>query len=287
MKLLFTKGPLLFFRTLIYVVLAIVLMNLNAHVHAIQKIRIRFAALAYPVQWVVDLPSRTLHWMETDFVAHESLLTENKSLRTKQLVLEAKLQRFQLLVQENKQLKQLLQSSEKLSNKVRLARILAVDLNPALQEVIINVGKQAGVYVGQPVLDAHGVMGQVIEVGSIASKVLLISDTRSAIPVQDARNGLRAIAAGAGKDKIELINVTKTNQVEVGDHFVCSGLAQRFPMGYPVGVVTSVQKLPGDRFTEIQLKPAAQLDRSSHVLLVWPGTYTYQKAVVQLMGVAS
>lgn len=283
MKLLFTRGPLLFLRVVIYLVIAVALMWSDAHVHSFHRFRNHVSAVAYPVQWTVSLPSRMWHWVKMDFKAHESLLQENKTLRAKQLLLEEKLQRFQLLVKENKTLKQLLQSSETVSSQVKVARILAVNLNPALHEVVVNAGTAQGAYVGQPVLDAHGVMGQVIDVGRIASKVLLLTDTRSAIPVQDTRNGLRAIAVGDGKGQLTLINVPKTTPVMVGDQFVCSGLAQRFPVGYPVGVVTTVLKNSGQRFIQIKLQPSAHLDESMHVLLVRSGTYRYQDIVKKLL----
>src|SRR5262249_30056895 len=139
--------------------------------------------------------------------------------------------------QENAQLRELLKSTPQVEGRVSVAQLLAVDLDPNLQQVIVDKGANQGIFIGQPVLDAFGVMGQVVHADPITSRVMLITDRKSAIPVQDARNSIRAIAMGmGGVGKLALINVPETSDIQVGDLFVCSGLDMRYPVGYPVGV---------------------------------------------------
>jgi len=177
-------------------------------------------------------------------------------------------------------LRKLLQSTSEISGRVVVAQLLAVSLDPRLQQVILDRGSHIKVYNGQPVLDAFGVMGQVVDVGPLTSKVLLLTDTRSAVPVQDYRNGLRAIAVGQGiTGKLNLINVTNATNIKQGDLFVTSGLGLHYPVGYPVGVVSAIQKTPSQQFTQISLVPSAHLDQTQQVLLVWPSKAALFKAV--------
>jgi len=134
----------------------------------------------------------------------------------------------------------------------------------------VNKGELDGVYKGQPVLDAQGLMGQVIEVLPYTSRVILIADSNHAIPVQVNRNGVRAIAVGSGQlNELVLIYVPDTADIKAGDMLVSSGLGNRFPQGYPVGVIKSVEHDPGEPFAIVSAEPSAYLDRSRHLLLVF------------------
>lgn len=237
-----------------------------------------------PLQVIVDAPINAIRTIITGSVEQKRLIEDNAHLRARQLLLESKLQRLLALEQENTQLHELLQSTPQIAGKVVVAQLLAVNLDPSLQQVIVDKGERNHIYVGQPVLDAYGVMGQVINVGLLTSKVLLLTDGRSAIPVQDYRNGVRAIAVGMGSiDKLAVINVPDTANIRKGDLFVTSGLGMRFPMGYPVGVVNHLEYIAGDRFAKIMLTPASRLDQSQQVLLVWPDKVELSEEVKQLL----
>lgn len=224
-----------------------------------------------PMQYFVDRPVEFIRWVDTSFTTQQNLLIENAQLRARELLLYAKLQKVLALERENEQLKALLRSSSNIQEKVTVAQLMAVDLAPYTQQIIIDKGERDGVYVGQPVLDAYGVMGQVIAVGPINSRVLLISDPRSAIPVQNNRNGNRAIATGVGFDGVlELINVPITADFRQGDVMVTSGLGGHYPPGYPVGIISKVKLSPGERFLNINLTPSSHVNQSRQVLLVWP-----------------
>ena len=166
-----------------------------------------------------------------------------------------------------------MQSSRQIKGKTLIAELLAVDSEPFVRQVVLNKGTRDGVYVGQPVIDASGVMGQVTEAGPITSRVILINDPHSGVAVQNARNGMRAMAVGDSyTGKLRLMYVPKTADIREGDIFITSGLGGHYPEGYPVGKVVTVKKDPASQFTDIYMQPSARLDNTRQVLLVW-----YQK----------
>ncbi len=240
--------------------------------------------IVFPLQKIVDAPIKFTHVIISSVSSQKYLLEDNARLHAHELLLEAKLQKLLVLERENRQLRELLRSTAELTGKVQVAQLLAVNLNPALQELILDKGSKNQVYVGQPVLDAYGVMGQVVDTSLLTSKVLLLTDTRSVIPVQDSRNGLRAVAAGLGAQRrLALLNVLKTTDVKVGDLFIASGLGLRFPVGYPVGVVIKVAHIPGQRFATVVLQPTAHFDQTQQVLLARPSKAALSKAMRRLL----
>ena len=182
----------------------------------------------------------------------------------------ADLQKYEALQAENMRLRDLLDSSFKIGDRVLVAELSSVDLDPYKQQVVINKGATSGVFVGQPVLDARAVMGQVIGTTPFSSTVLLITDTSHALPVQVLRNGLRTIAVGTGRiDELKLPYLPTNSDIVEGDLLVTSGLGGKFPPGYPVATVTRIDRSPDEPFSNVQAEPRAHLDRSREVLLVW------------------
>ncbi len=239
--------------------------------HYLAQSRSILTSLISPIRTMVDGPARFINWVENNLSEQQSLGVENARLKTEQLILRAKLQKLEALQQENEQLRTLLRASQKVSGKILVAELLAVELAPFTRQVVLNRGKKDNVVVGQAVLDAFGVMGQVIEVNRDSSRVLLISDSRSAVPVQSTRTGSRAIAVGQGmSNDLQLLFVPDTADFQVGDSLETSGLGSHFPVSYPVGVVSEVVHRPGERFSQITVYPSAHLDSSRQVLLVWP-----------------
>lgn len=256
------------FILMVVSILCILLDNRSENFHLW---RTRLEVVVMPIQEMVNGPIKMVHWLSSNITAQRKLLDENAELRAHEFVLESKLQKLLTLERENAQLKQLLQSTAKVSGKVKVAQLLAVSLDASLQQMVLNKGNNAGVYVGQPVLDAYGVMGQVVDVSPFTSKVLLVTDTRAAVPVQDYRNGIRAIAVGTGVGRpLALINIPDTSDIRVGDLFVSSGLGLLYPVGYPVGQVTKIDHVSGKSFAVVDLAVAAHLDQTAQVLLAWP-----------------
>jgi rod shape-determining protein MreC len=223
-----------------------------------------------PLQYVVSWPANFIDNVKSLITTHDNLVSENLSLKAEQLLLRSQLQRLIAIETENNYLKALFQSSQQVKGKTLIAELLAVDIEPFSNQVVLNKGSRDGVYVGQPVLDATGVMGQVISAGPITSRVLLINDPRSGIAVQNVRNGMRAVAVGDNySGKLRLMYVPNTSDIKVDDIFLTSGLGDRYPEGYPVGKVITVNKDPAKQFSEIYIEPSAHLDSSRQVLLIW------------------
>jgi rod shape-determining protein MreC len=234
-------------------------------------VRSALSTLVYPVQIMVNLPVEAGRWMMSSFSARRDLLAENERLREEQNLINSKLQRFEVLEAENRRLRELLGSTIDFREKVLIAELLAVDMEPDRHLFEIIKGTREGVYEGQPVVDAKGVVGQVFHVSTFSSTVLLITDPSHAVPVQINRNGLRAIAVGTGQNNSLLLEHLPTNaDIEVGDLIVSSGLGKRFPRGYPVGQIAAISHEPGSAFVKVSVNPSAEIEQSREVLLLWP-----------------
>lgn len=245
-------------------------MVMDKRLASFSAIRSALSLPVAPFQYLVSWPANFIDNLKSVISTHDDLVQENLQLKSDQLLLRSQLQRLISIESENNYLKSLLQSSRQVKGKTLIAELLAVDSEPFVNQVILNKGSGDGLYVGQPVLDAFGVMGQVIQVGPITSRVLLINDPHSGISVQNARNGMRAVAVGDSySGKLKIVYVPKTADIRVGDFFLTSGLGDHYPEGYPVGKVAIVDKDPARQFATIYLQPSAHLDSSRQVLLVW------------------
>lgn len=223
-----------------------------------------------PVIVIADLPRRSTRGLGELFSSRGNLRGRISQLESELILLRVKTEKMAALTVENNRLRGLLGSAAKLQDNVLVAELIGVNPNPEDQQVVIDKGSADNVYVGQPVLDARGLMGQVMEVSQFTSRVLLISDQTHSVPVQVMRSNLRLIAQGTGIDQqLELLHVNSTADIKVGDQLLSSGLGNRFPVGYPVGVVDRVDYEPGKPFAEVIARPSARLERTRHVLLVF------------------
>ena len=192
-------------------------------------------------------------------------------LRQQQLHLYSKLQRVATLEDENRRLRALLEASVEFYERVLVAELVGVELEPFRQQIIINKGSTDNVFNGQPLVDSGGIMGQTIHVSPFSSTVLLITDPSHAIPVLINRNGLRSVAVGLGQDDVLLLEYIPVNaDVKEGDLIVSSGLGRKFPRGYPVGTVSSISRTPGELFSSVLVVPSARFRESREALLLWP-----------------
>lgn len=237
----------------------------------LDDIRSTLSLVVYPIQYLVDLPIDIASWSSEHLVTRQTLIEENQRMREQQLMLESRLQRFAVLEAENRRLRELLESSLKLEQKVLVAGLLAVELQPFRRQIVIDKGRRQGAYSGQPIADARGIMGQITHVGQFSSTVLLITDPSHALPVEVNRNGVRAIAIGTGESNMLRLEHVPTNaDIEEGDLLVSSGLDGRFPRGYPVGQVSRIKLEAGESFAQISVIPSARLEQSREVLMIWP-----------------
>lgn len=275
------------FRFVILLVLSGCLMLYDQKKQQSEHLHSALSAVVAPLQYAVSTPFELMGWAQDGFSTHQTLLQENTDLKAQLLLQQAQIQKILELEKENRQLRALLKSSSYLGGNVKVAQILAVDVDPYMAQAIIDKGKKYGVFEGQPVIDANGVMGQVIQVGPLTSRVMLITDTRSAVPVQDERTGIRAIAIGTGPQRpLALINMPETADIKVGDKLLTSGLDLRYPVGYPLGIVKSVNLHSGQLFATIAVEPAANLNQSRQVLLMWlpaPAVYSEAKQDLEKM----
>jgi rod shape-determining protein MreC len=275
---LFSKSghsPLSFVLALAF---CIFLMFSDYHYRYLHSLRSGFSLLVSPLQYAVDYPVRVMEWLQFLVRSKKSLVKENMQLQYQHILLEAELQKLLVIQKENAQLKELLLTSTEAKSRAMAAQILAVDTSNSRQIVVLDKGTRDGVYEGQPVLDAKGVMGQLIDVGPMTSTLLLISDAKSAVPVRNNRTGEHAILVGTNSiDKLALINLPKTSSIQSGDILITSGLGRRYPEGYPVGRVVKVSNIPGEEFITVDVRPIALLNRNRLVLLIWP--YTEQEAL--------
>ena len=249
---------------------SLALMVLDHRDDHLSRLRQAFSVLVYPIQMSVNLPFKTWQWASISLADRAALLSENAELKAEQLSYNVRLQRMAALEAENTRLRAILDSSARVGDRVLVAQILAVDLDPYRQRFWINRGLGDGVFVGQALLDANGVAGQIVRVEPFTSEAVLISDADHAVPVSVNRNGLRTIVVGTGDSgRLSLPYLTNSADIVPGDLLVSSGLGGVFPSGYPVGWVLDVHRRPGQSFAEVIAEPAAELDRDREVLLVW------------------
>ncbi|MGS7836025.1 rod shape-determining protein MreC [Stenotrophomonas maltophilia] len=269
-------------RLLAYLALAITLIVLDDQAGWLAQLRAQANSLVQPVWALAGLPGKLGNQVKDSAASHGQLVNENRELRNQLLLANARLTRLQTAALDNAQLRELLNVAERSGLDVQLAPILDIDLDPVKQRLVLDAGSREGVHVGQAVIDAGGLMGQVISVTGGTSTVLLLTDPDHAVPVTVARNGVRLIVYGRG-DKLELRDIPLSAGVEVGDEIVTSGLGGRFPAGFPVGSITGLRPDDTHAFLVGELKPAAQLDRGRDVLLLRPGAAIRLPAASELL----
>lgn len=237
----------------------------------LQQIRFGLGYATTPVYWVADIPTRVSFWIDDVFVSRTDLLEENESLREELLVAQRELQLLESLTSENIQLRELNAATQVIGGEVLSAEIINTSPDPNSKRVLINKGANDGVFVGQALLDANGLMGQVDEVLPYTSWILLVTDSHHVIPVEVNRNGERALARGSrtNPNELDLQFVTQTQDMQAGDLLVSSGMGQVYPKNYPVAEIISVYADPGQDFATVKARPLAQLVSTRHVMLVF------------------
>lgn len=271
MQPLFLRGPSVSLRAIILVGLSIVLMIADHRWNHLESMRgVIESYVVHPLRYVINLPVDFFHWSSESFSFHNELLEENQRLKDQQLRSQVSLQKLSILEKENERLRKMLSAQPKVGEKVLIAELLSIDMDPYKQQVVLNKGVQDQVYLGQPVIDAWGAMGQIVHIGEYSSTAMLITDPSHAIPVQVNRNGLRSTVFGNGQtDSLELRYIPHNADIEIGDLIITSGLGGRFPPNYPVGRITEIERPAGETFANVVARPVAHIDRSREVLLVW------------------
>ena len=258
-----------------FVLLSVVLMVMDHRYRNLESVRSGLSVIVYPLQLAIELPGSVSDWFSEALSSRRELQEENASLHTQHIMQKVQMQKLAALEAENIRLRGLLDASFEVGEKRLIAELMSVNLDPYKHQIVINKGTLDDVFPGQPILDADGVMGQIVHAGPYTSTAVLITDTSHAIPVQVNRNGLRTIAIGSGTiNRLELPYIPNNSDIVPGDLLITSGLGGRFPPGYPVARVGAVQHDPGRSFAQVAAEPLAKLNRSREVLLVWPGEIT-------------
>lgn len=270
MQTLFVRGPSSTVRMVVLVIASIILMTVDQRWHSLEIARSAFSGVLYPLQYTIDLPIRLYYWAEESLSTQQALLEKNREFEARHLENRVQLQKLDIIEKENERLRKLLGAIPKTTERLLISEIINVDLDPYKQLILLNKGSSSDVYQGQPIIDALGIMGQVVHVGPMSSTAVLITDASHAIPVQVNRTGLRAIAFGSGKiDQLNLRHLPHNVDIKVGDLLITSGLGGVFPPNFPVAVISKVERPSGEPFATIEAKPHALLDKSREVLLVW------------------
>ncbi|WP_239985566.1 rod shape-determining protein MreC [Marinobacter salexigens] len=256
---------------MLVIIVSVALIVADQQFDRVTPVRSTLATALTPVYWLGNAPYQVSDWVAGLFTTREDVKQENEDLKARLLILERRALKYAALASENNELRRLMNSSELLDDRVIVSEVVGVSPDPYSHEIIINKGLSDGLQIGQAILDAHGLMGQVVQTSQVASRVLLVSDSSHAVPVEVVRNGLRAILLGTGDSgTLELVHVPDTADIREGDLLVSSGLGGRFPRGYPVAEVSQINKESGEPFVTIRARPKAQLNQSRLVLIVFP-----------------
>jgi rod shape-determining protein MreC len=254
---------------LAYLVLAVVLIVLDHRGGWLTQARGQASMLVQPLWVVAGWPGRVVTRLYDDAGTMGQLRADNARLRNELLVNSARIARLQTLAADNARLRGLLDAADRNRLDVQLAPILDIDLDPARQRLVVDAGGNDGVHLGQSVIDAGGLLGQIIEVQPMLATVLLVTDAAHAVPVAIERNGVRLVVYGEGRsDLLRLPSVPLSSDVKVGDKLLTSGLGGRFPAGFPVGTIVTLHPDDSRAFLVGEVRPAAQLDRGRDVLLL-------------------
>jgi rod shape-determining protein MreC len=280
----------LLLRCVLYSLLALGLIIVDKRYDHLGRIRRFLSVIAYPVQVAVASPFEGWNWFRESVTTRDALRSDNARLRAQLRLAEFKLQRYEALEAESQRLRALRDNTAGVADRFIIGNIMDVDLDAFRERVLVDKGARDGVFVGQAVLDSGGVFGQVARIEELTSEVILVSDPTHAIPVQINRNGLRTIAVGTGDtSRLKLPYLPTSADVVAGDLLVTSGLGGGFPPGYPVGTVATVKRDPAQSLAEVDVRPAAALDRSRELMFVWlkPDAAQAAAAAAPIPGAAS
>lgn len=271
MKTLFARGPSLLSRLVLALACSFLLIFIDHRLQAMKPVRLFLNSLVAPVQYLAILPEQLLDSVSESLKTTSQLSDENKRLKRAILELQGEQQQLRFLQNENKRLRELLGSDARDSVRRMVAEVIAVASEPFSQQLVINKGTLSGVYEGQPVLDSHGIIGQVQDVGGNTARVLLLSDQSHAISLRSERSDIRVLAQGTGDiGRLELMFIPHSTELKEGDLLMSSGLGGIFPEGYPVATIRQIVRDESLPFAKVIADPVSALDRVRNVLMLWP-----------------
>ncbi|OKY24865.1 MULTISPECIES: rod shape-determining protein MreC [Thalassotalea] len=271
MNPIFKHGPSPQHRLVLVLFCSALLIFFDHKMNSFEFVRGYLQSMVSPLQYLATTPKQAIDWAVENLTTRQHLIEENQRLKSNELQFQEQAMQLNILKQENDRLRSLLSSPVRKDAKKMVAEILSVDSDPYSHQVVINRGANDGVFEGQAIIDEKGIVGQILHVGTITSRVLLITDVTHAVPVRNRRNGIRMVANGTGTiDRLVHNFVPHSTDVLVGDLLVTSGLGGKYPEGYPVAKVVAVKMDESRPFAQVQSEPVAQINRLRYVLLLWP-----------------
>ena len=257
-------------QAVVLFIVSLLLFVVDGKGEALNPVRQGTGLILEPILWLSALPAQLIAGTSDLFETRDHQRATLIELARQVRVLQASQLKMSALEAENARLRSLLGSASRMSESVLIAEIKGLSPDPSTHYITLDKGRDDGVFVGQPVIDAAGLVGQVVETSSKLSKVLLVTDQNHAVPVLAVRTAAQLIVEGQGhRDVLSLRHVSASLDLKVGDLLVTSGLGQRFPSGYPVGLIQSYNLAPGAAFAQVLVEPTSRLQTLDHVLLVF------------------
>jgi rod shape-determining protein MreC len=270
----FKRGPAPLTRLLLCSLLSVALLVADARYHYLDGIRHTVGIIIYPLQRLAGTPGAIFDRFGEFFVTQSALRAENARLAERDLQNAAALQKYQALAAENAHLRDLLATRQRFPESTTAAEVLYTGRDPFTRRIVFDKGLQHNIKAGQPVIDQIGVIGQVTRVYPWLAEITLITDKEQAVPVQNLRNGLRAVMGGTGNDgRLELKFIPLNADFQNGDQLVTSGIDGVYPPGLSVAVVSNVERNAAYLFARITCKPLAGVASHTQVLVLnWENT---------------
>lgn len=266
------RGPSPLTRFVLLALLSAALMIFDHRGEQLQRLRAALMVVVYPIQAAASVPVGVYHAVVDAFTSNDELKQRNTRLEAERERLLARLEQLDALEHENARLRAMLGAASRVADRVMAAELMEVSLEPFSRRLLIRRGSRDGVYIGQPAIDAYGIVGQVTQVSPFVSTVTLITDPSHAIPVLDDRSGLRTVVFGSGdQDALTVPYLSGVADIKEGDLLVSSGMGGVFPAGYPVATVTKIKNDPSESFLQVEARPEAQLNHGKQILLIEPG----------------
>ena len=270
----FKQGPSAVSKLLFFSALSVLLMVADARFGVTQPLRAALSVALYPVQWLAMRP-QVLAEYSGDYMQARDVAQASEREAREQLLLQARRSgQVEQLALENKQLRELLSLSKRLETKGMTAEVLYDAADPYTRKLIINKGLLDGIKASSPVMDEHGILGQVTHVLPLVSEVTLVTDREHSIPVLNTRTGARGVAYGeaGGAPLLELRFMATNADIEVGDILSTSGVDGIYPPGVLVGKVTKVERRAETAFARILCEPVGRVQGARHVMVLDPLT---------------